>query len=84
VAPLNIDAGEDIRWLPRHLADDIDFPAEDFWLFDDNRVVFTVFEDGGRFIGGMETLDSNLVEQCRKVYEQVCALAVPHAEYAST
>ncbi|MCA1705270.1 MAG: hypothetical protein LC808_19235, partial [Actinobacteria bacterium] len=64
VAPLNLDAGEDIRWLPRHLTDDIDFPADDYWLFDDDRVVFTVFEDGGRFMGGVETSDSELIEQC--------------------
>ena len=31
VAPLNIGAGEDIRWLPRHQAADIDFPADDYW-----------------------------------------------------
>ncbi len=83
VAPLNIDAGEDVRWLPRHLTDGIDFPADDYWLFDDNRVVFTVFEEDGRFAGGMETFDFGITEQCRKVYEQVWALAVPHAEYAS-
>ena len=43
VAPLNINAGEDIRWRPRHrhLADGIEFLADDYWLFDDNRVVFT-------------------------------------------
>lgn len=30
VAPLNIEAGEDIRWLPRHLASGIDFPVDDY------------------------------------------------------
>src|SRR5262245_39532743 len=43
VASLNIEAGEDIRFLPRHLARGIDFPENDFWLFDDSRVIFTVF-----------------------------------------
>lgn len=83
VAPLNIDAGEDVRWLPRHLADGVDFPADDYWLFDDNRVVFTVFADDGRFAGGAQASDPQAVEQCRKVYQQVWALAVPHDEYAS-
>jgi len=83
VAPLNIRAGEDVRWLPRHLTGGINFPSDDYWLFDDNRVVFTVFEDDGSFAGGMETFDSGVIEQCHKVYEQVWALAVPHSEYAS-
>ncbi|MPZ65844.1 MAG: hypothetical protein GEU83_10135 [Pseudonocardiaceae bacterium] len=83
VAPLNIEAGEDIRWLPRHLTTGIDFPADDYWLFDDSRIVFTVFEDDGRFAGGLETFDSETIEQCRKVHEQVWNLAIPHADYVS-
>jgi hypothetical protein len=83
VAPLNIEAGEDIRWLPRHLANGIDFPADDYWLFDDNRVVFTVFEKDGRFVGGREANDARTIEQCRKVREQVWTLAIPHHEYAA-
>lgn len=83
VAPLNIEAGEDIRWLPRQLTSGIDFPSDDYWLFDDNRVVFTVFEDDGRFAGGAEASDPGIIEQCRKVHEQVWALAIPHHEYAS-
>jgi hypothetical protein len=83
VAHLNIGVGEDIRWLPRHLTSGIVFPADDYWLFDDSRVVFTVFEDDGRFAGGMETFNSETIEQCRKVYGQVWKLAIPHAEYAS-
>ncbi len=81
VAPLNIDAGEEIRWLPRHLAEGIDFPAGDYWLFDDRRVVFTVFHEDGRFIGGAETADPRVIEQCLRVHDQVWTLAIPHAEY---
>lgn len=81
VAPLNIEAGEDIRLLPRHRATDIDFPPDDFWLFDDERVVFTVFEDDGRFVGGTETFDPEIIEQCRKVHQQVWRLAIPRSEY---
>lgn len=83
VAPLNIAAGEDIRWLPRHLTIAIEFPSDDYWLFDDNRVIFTIFEDDGRFAGGVEASDPEIVEQCRTVHEQVWSLAVPHGEYSS-
>lgn len=83
VAPLNIEAGEDLRWLPRHLASGIDFPADDYWLFDDNRVVFTVFAEDGSFASGTEVSDPEITEQCRKAHEQVWALAIPHDEYTS-
>jgi hypothetical protein len=83
VAPLNIEAGEDIRWLPRQLTHDLDLTTDDYWLFDDNRVVFTVFEPGGRFGGGAQTVDPVIVEHCRRTRDQVWARAVPHHEYAS-
>lgn len=84
VAPLNIEAGEDIRWLPRQLAEGIDFPADDYWLFDDSRVVFTVFEPDGRFVGGIETHDAATIDQCREVHQKAWARAIPHGEYVSS
>ncbi|GAA3749126.1 hypothetical protein GCM10022225_36770 [Plantactinospora mayteni] len=81
---MNIAAGEDIRWLPRHLIDGISLPLDDFWLFDDNRVVFTVFEPSGQFVGGAETTDPYIVERCRSVRQQVWQRAIPHLAYANT
>jgi uncharacterized protein DUF6879 len=83
VAPLNIEAGEDIRWLPRDLTGGIDLPSDDYWLFDDNRLFFTVFEPDGRFVGGAETVDPVVVERFRKIHHQVWSLAIPHREYIS-
>jgi hypothetical protein len=83
VAPLNIEAGEDIRWLPRHLAGGLDLPADDYWLFDDERLVFTVFEPNGRFAGGAESRDPMIVERFRTIQQRVWSLAIPHREYAS-
>jgi hypothetical protein len=83
IAPLNMDAGEDIRWLPRHLTHDLDLTTDDYWLFDDSRVVFTVFEPSGRFAGGAQTVDPIIVEHCRRARDQVWARAVPLHEYAS-
>ena len=68
VAPLNIEAGEDLRWLPRHLAKGIDFAEHDYWLFDDNWVVFTVFAEDGRFAGGVEVSGPEITEQCLRKY----------------
>ncbi len=81
VAPLNIDAGEDIRWLPRDRVDPTDLTADDFWLFDNSRVVFTVFEPNGRFAGGAATTDSTIVNRCREVHHRVWKLAITQHRY---
>jgi hypothetical protein len=83
VAPSNIAAGEAIRWLPRHCAGEADLPADDFWMLDDDRVMFTVFEPGGRFAGGALTADPQIVTYCRSVRDRLWAAAVPHDEYVS-
>jgi hypothetical protein len=84
VAPLNIAAGEDIRWLPRHLADGIEFPVKDYWLFDDKRVVFTEFHEDGRFLGGSEVTGPQVVDQCCRARVQAWARAISHAEYIAS
>ncbi|MGH3730088.1 MAG: DUF6879 family protein [Micromonosporaceae bacterium] len=83
VATLNIEAGEDIRYLPRDLASGMALTTDDYWLFDDSRVVFTVFESSGRFGGGAQTLDPVIVRHCREVRDQVWESAVPHHVYVS-
>ncbi|MGH3477509.1 MAG: DUF6879 family protein [Pseudonocardiaceae bacterium] len=81
VAEHNIAAGEDIRWQPRHLIDSDALAADDFWLFDDERVVFTVFEPGGRFAGGAATTDPVIVARCCAVRDVVWQTAIPHRDY---
>ncbi|BFU43553.1 DUF6879 family protein [Krasilnikovia sp. MM14-A1004] len=81
VAPLNIAAGEDIRWLPRNRLDGLDITADDFWLFDRDRVVFTVFRTDGAFSGGAETLDPEIVKRCVRVRDDLWSRAIPHADY---
>ncbi|MCD0448161.1 hypothetical protein LO762_02960 [Actinocorallia sp. API 0066] len=47
VAQPMADAGEDIRWIPRRRVSTALFPGNDFWLFDDELVVFLVFAGEG-------------------------------------
>lgn len=84
VTPHNITAGEDIRWLPRHLIDADALTTDDYWLFDDNLVVFTVFEPSGRFAGGCATKDPKIVAYCREARDRVWAVAIPHSEYVNS
>ena len=83
IAPHNIGAGEDIRWLPRRLVGSSEIPADDFWLLDDDRVMFTVFEPGGRFAGGAVTSDPSIVSYCVAARDRLWTIAVPHHEYVS-
>jgi hypothetical protein len=84
VAPHNIGAGEDIRWLPRHLINADKLTADDYWLFDDDLAVFTVFEPTGRFAGGAATNDPKIVAYCREVRDRVWAAAMPHSKYVNS
>jgi hypothetical protein len=81
VAEHNIAAGEDIRWLPRHLIDPEQLTIDDYWLFDDDRVVFTVHESDGHFAGGATTTEPAIVERCRAIRDHVWRVAVPHDRY---
>ncbi|HEY0447670.1 DUF6879 family protein [Actinophytocola sp.] len=83
IARHNIAAGEDIRYLPRHFVDAADLPADDYWLLDDDRVAFTVFEPDGRFAGGASTVDPTIVGYCRAIRDRLWQLAIPHAQYVA-
>lgn len=84
VAPLNIKAGEDIRWLPRHLLDGAEVTTDDFWLIDRERVVFTVFTPDGTFSGGAETVDPAIVQRCSRVRDNLWSAAIPHLDYVKS
>ncbi|MFF0794627.1 DUF6879 family protein [Streptomyces spiralis] len=82
--PLNEEAGEDIRWLPRHLLPaDITFPfkAKDWWLYDDRLLAVGHFDADGRVLGS-EIVDApDHVAQCVALRDLLWTCAIPHAEY---
>ena len=77
----NVDAGEQIKWLPRRLASAIALPGNDFWIFDDSTVVFTVFTGEGDVFERQLTIDPAVVQLCRSAFEAVWSIAIPHGEY---
>jgi hypothetical protein len=77
----NVEAGEKIKWLPRRLASAIALPGNDFWLFDDSTVAFTVFTGEGDVFECQLTTDRAAVQLCRSAFEAVWSLAIPHSEY---
>ncbi|GAB2539438.1 DUF6879 family protein [Nocardia heshunensis] len=77
----NVDAGEQVRYLPRHLADSLHLTADDWWLLDDATVSFTTFDAAGHFLGGTVTTDPRIAAICREVRDYVWGLAVPYNDF---
>ncbi|MFI0406184.1 DUF6879 family protein [Actinomadura sp. 3N508] len=80
--PANIEAGEDVRYLPRHQAKDILFPDEDCWLFDDEVLVLSLFQPDGRSGGFALAHDSGLLDRYRRVRDTAWRRAIPSTDYA--
>jgi hypothetical protein len=79
--PVNIAAGEQVRWLPRRLASTLALPGNPYWVFDDRLVRFTLFGGDGEVQGSQYSDDTGVVEACRSAFEAVWQLAIPHQEY---
>ena len=83
VSPLNIEAGEDIRYLPRHLIEDIELPDKDFWLLDDDTLILSVFSADGRTGGFARESAPELLRHCAGVRDQLWERAIPYAQYVA-
>jgi hypothetical protein len=56
VTRANIEAGEQVRWLPRRLASDLSLPGNDFWAFDAERLRIHHFSGDGVIVEGVRSL----------------------------
>lgn len=77
----NIDAGEDVRWLPRRIASDLCLPANDFWLFDDRLIRFHHFSGEGEIVDDELCDDPAVIRMCAAAFESIWDRAIPHADY---
>jgi len=76
-----VEAGEDVRWLPRRRASTLLLPGNDFWLFDDETVIFTHFAGNGEVLDHERTTHPGTVAACKAAFEAAWAIAIPHTEY---
>ena len=79
VTGTNIAAGEDIRYLPRHLAGEV--PPDDWWLIDNERVAYNLVDQKGAPAGLAVTTDQRVVDYCRSVQQRLWDKAIPSNEY---
>lgn len=80
----NIEAGEQVRWLPRRQASRIALPGNDFWLLDGDRVLFNYFTGDGRSAGHELATDEPAVRLCQAAFAAVWPVAIPHDQYPIT
>jgi hypothetical protein len=78
---LFVEAGEDIRWIPRRLVSTIALPGNDFWLFDDELAIFLIFTGSGLVVDRLATTEPSAVQLCRSAFEAVWKLSIPDSEY---
>ena len=79
--PVNVAAGEEVRWLPRRLASTLALPGNPYWVLDDRLVRFTLFSGDGEVLGHQYSEDRAVVEACGSAFETVWGHAVPHEDY---
>lgn len=71
----HLQAGEDIRYLPRAMAGTLGIPAGDWWLFDDTRLVLMAFTSAGEIDGKTLVTDPEVIA----AYQRWRDLAFRHA-----
>ena len=81
LSPQNIAAGEDVRFLPRSLANGITLPDDDCWMFDDEELVLSIFTPDGRTGAFVRDTDIRRIGEYRVARDRIWARAVPYDEY---
>jgi hypothetical protein len=81
IAQPMVDAGEDIRWVPRRLVSSIGIPGNDFYLFDDRLVVFLIYAGSGLNAAYETSTDPHDLRLCRSAFDAVWSLSIPHRDY---
>jgi uncharacterized protein DUF6879 len=77
----NVEAGEDIRYVPRHSVDPEIVPSDDWWLFDEKVVAFNLADPAGKPAGAGTTTDPGIVAYCREVKDRIWPFAMPYRGY---
>lgn len=82
VTTANVEAGEQVRWLPRRQATDLSLPGNDFWVFDGRLARVHHFAGDGTLVGHELADDPALMAHCVAAFKRVWERAIPHETYA--
>jgi hypothetical protein len=77
-----VDAGEETGYVPRPRLIDVLLPGSgDFYVFDDELVLFLHYAGHGTNTAYETTYDPRIVRTCREAFETVWQLAIPARDY---
>ncbi|MFE9576143.1 DUF6879 family protein [Nocardia sp. NPDC006044] len=79
-APM-VEAGEDIRWVPRRRTSSVAMPGNDFYLLDNRLVIFLHYAGSGVATDQVTSVDPHDIQLCRNAFEAVWRLSIPHRDY---
>ena len=83
-ATVMVNAGEDIRWVPRRLVSSVALPGNDFFMLDRRLVIFLHYAGSGLNTDFTTSTDPHDIELCSAAFDAVWQLGVPHSEYQPT
>ncbi|MED7948030.1 DUF6879 family protein [Streptomyces sp. BE303] len=77
----NVEAGEQVRWLPRRQASDLLIPMNDYWAFDSRVLRVHHFSGSGSIVEDEITDFPELVKLYSDAFETIWERAIPHDQY---
>jgi len=77
----NVDAGEEVRWLPRRQTAGLLVPPNDFWVFDEKIVLWNHFAGDGSWVARERSDDASIAKLCVSSFDALWERAIPHEEY---
>jgi hypothetical protein len=80
---LNVEAGEDVRILPRQATAGLDLPDHDFWLFDGQQVVCMRYDGDGAFLGAEQIDDPGAAARYGAWRDAALGAAIPYDRYVA-
>lgn len=81
-AEMFVDAGEDIRYLPRRRLATLALPGSgDFYVFDDERALFLHYAGTGTNTGFETSTDADVVAACGQAFAAAWEMATPVRDY---
>lgn len=78
---LAVDAGEQLRWLPRRLVSAVPLPGNDAFVMDGAAAMFNVLNGNNDKPQPQYSRDPEVVKFCINAFETAWELATPHHEY---
>lgn len=67
--------------MPRRLTSSVALPGNDFFLLDQQLVIFLHYAGNGLNTDFVTSTDPSAIELCATAFETVWRLGVPHREY---